>query len=147
MVLVSLRYRPFGVSVSDLNYNSCFGRTLMSNPKWMIFKKIVTFSEYMNFNITTYIFSHLSNLSFQKLLALSENLTDQVYQLFMLFKKRIFNFSPPTSDFFFDKLLLFQFFFTYSRAPEFEKSNITLNFYLDKGGTFGICICMYYSGF
>ena len=118
VVLVSLRYRPFGVSVSDLNHNSCFGRTLMSNPKWVIFKKIVTFSEYMNFNITT-IFSHLSNLSFQKLLALSENLTDQVYQLFMLFEKRIFNFPPPTSDFFFVKLLLFQFFFTYSRAPEF----------------------------
>ena len=118
VVLVSLRYRPFGVSVSDLNHNSCFGRTLMSNPKWVIFKKIVTFSEYMNFNITT-IFSHLSNLSFQKLLALSENLTDQVYQIFMLLKKRIFNFQPPTSDFFFVKLLLFQFFFTYSRAPEF----------------------------
>ena len=126
MVLVSLRYWPFGVTVSDLNYNSCFGRTLMS--KWAIFKKIVTFSEYMNFNITTYIFSHLSNLSFQKLLALSENLTDQVYQLFMLFKKRIFNFPPPTSDFFFVKLLLFQFFFTYSRAPEFEKSKYHTKF-------------------
>ena len=117
----SLRYQPFGVSVSDLSHNNCFGPTLVSHSKWVIFQNMLTFSEYMNFNITT-IFSHLSNLSFQKLLALSENLTDQVYQLFMLLKKRIFNFQPPTSDFFFVKLLLFQFFFTYSRAPEFEKS-------------------------